>query len=138
MAATALVEQDLSDGKALLRSLDEDNFPVFAALWLLNSDSGNWTLYMGSPEVDQLGTHDAYARVQGILKSTKSRVALRKITLVGTSDRFLSRIAGAVTIEGSDENPNLRIQDTMLNDVFVEEAVIYRLQPSPAAPTRTA
>lgn len=137
MAATALVEQDLSDGRALLHSLDEANFPVFAALWLLNSDSGNWTLYMGSSEVDQLGTHDAYARLQGTLDSSKSRIALRRVTLVGTTDRFLSRIVGANTVKDFDENSDLRIQDSMLNGVFVEEAVIYRLRPSSGAPTRT-
>lgn len=133
MAATALVERDFSDGRALLHSLDEANFPVFAALWLLNPDSGNWTLYMGSPVVDQVGGRGAYARLQGILNSTKSRLSLRRVTLVGTHDRFLSQIVGARTIEDSDENPDVRIQDTMLNGVFVEEAVIYRLQPSPAA-----
>jgi hypothetical protein len=138
MAATALVERDLSDGRALLRSLDEANFPVFAALWLLNPDSGNWTLHMGSSVVDEVGGRAAYARLQGILNSTKSRLTLRRVTLVGTHDRFLSQIVGAGTIEETDENPDVRIQDTMLNGVFVEEAVIYRLQPSPATPTRTA
>ena len=138
MAATALVEQDLSEGRALLHTLDEANFPVFAALWLLDSDSGNWTLYMGSSEVDRLGgTYDAFARLQGILNSAKSQIALRRVTLVGTSDRFLSRIVGANTVKGFDERFDLRIQDTMLNGVFVEEAVIYRLRSPRAVPAPT-
>jgi hypothetical protein len=125
MADTALVERDLASGRELVLHLDEAGFSVFAALWLLRPDSTSWTLYVGSEEVDEVGRHDAYARLQQVLVETESAVPLRSISLVGRSDQFLSLITGAIVVEGLSET---RVQDSMFNGVLIPDAVIYRLR----------
>jgi hypothetical protein len=133
MADSALVDRDLASGRELLLSLDQANFPVFAALWLFRPESADWTFYIGSVEVDNLGKHDAYAHLQAILDGIDSRVSLREISLVGSADPFLSLIVGAFGIGGVSE---VRVQNSMINGVLIPDALIYRLQrpPSPMGP----
>jgi hypothetical protein len=125
MAETALVNRDLASGRDLVLHLDEAGFSVFAALWLLRPDSSDWTFYLGSEEVDKVGRHDAYGRLQKILIDTDSAVPLRSISLVGASDQLLSLITGAIAVEGVSE---IRVQNSMFNGVLIPDAVIYRLR----------
>jgi len=133
MAEAALVERNLNSGRELLQILDaESDFPVFAALWLLRSESSEWTLYIGSIVVDTEGKHEAYARLQRILEDSDFIVPLRSISLVGSQDRLLSSLAGAIVVEGVSE---IRVQNSMFNGVPIPDAVIYRLLHPPKITT---
>lgn len=131
MADTALVESDLAAGKELVLLLDGSDFPIFAALWLLRQESTDWILFIGSEEVDKVGKHEAYARLQKIMAKNGAKVPLSEISLVGTSDRFLSLISGAIAVDGVSE---VRFQNSMINGVLIPDALIYRLQRPSTTP----
>jgi len=132
VADTALVEHEVAAGRELLLALDSAGFPVFAALWLLRPEATDWTLYLGSPEVDQYGRHEAYSRLQRVLQTTSGSVPLRAITLVGSQDPLLGLLSGAIAVEGTSE---VRFQNNMINGELIPDALIYRLQRPPARTT---
>jgi hypothetical protein len=125
MADATLVERDLSAGREVMSALEDAGFPFFAALWLLRSETQEWSLYIGSPEVDRYGPHAAYTKLQRILEEHQSPIPLRAISLVGTADSLLRLLGTAVSVDGPSE---VRFTNNVINGVLIPDAVIYRLR----------
>jgi len=61
MAQIPLVETQLKDGQTLIDRLTRDGIAVKAAAWALESESGDWYLYLATPLVPEGGgTRNAY------------------------------------------------------------------------------
>lgn len=87
MYKTALVEQQIDDGRKLLEQLDAQRFPVSAALWYCWPERTTWRLVIVSPIADTRGPHYGYTRIQKALGDAETpNLALDDITLVGMQD----------------------------------------------------
>jgi len=91
MYKTALVEQQIDDGRKLLEQLDAlpfpGRFPVPAALWYYWPEAARWRLVIVSPIADTKGPHYGYTRIQEALgKAKTTSLSLDDITLVGRRD----------------------------------------------------
>ena len=132
MDKTALVDTDIEDGKRIIGSLDDAEFPVSDALWSYLPDNNEWRLMIASPRVDTRGPRQAYEEVQSVLTglSPAVRTALSDVSLVGTNDslvRLLRRvIATGPGISG------IRFTRNTIAGVFIEDAFIYRLSAAVA------
>lgn len=68
MDQTALVDEQIADGKRLLDRLGEAGFPVTAAGWVRESERGRWYLYLASPVVEHQGIGAAYRRIHTLVR----------------------------------------------------------------------
>jgi hypothetical protein len=126
VAEATLVEADIDAGEKLLVQLDRSKFPVFAAFWMLQSESGEWRLILGTPVVDQAGTRSAYRRLQ---EQTKGRVSppvpLSDISLVGTTDPLVKLLGQA--IQTGPGVSRIRFSHNVIDGVLIQDALIYRM-----------
>src|SRR4051812_20518812 len=69
MAQTLLVEMQITDGQHLIERLNRGAVTVTAAAWVLESDGGDWYLYLVPPLVGEDGaTRPAYQHVNSVIR----------------------------------------------------------------------
>jgi hypothetical protein len=68
MDQTALVDEQIEDGKRLLERLAEAGFAVTAAGWVKESERDRWYLYLVSPLVEEQGIRTAYGRIHPLVR----------------------------------------------------------------------
>ena len=69
MVETPLLTPDKAWGQELLHQLDDADFPISAALWLLGEDD-EWRLVIATRLYDELGQKGAYLKLIEVLKNT--------------------------------------------------------------------
>ncbi len=126
MGKAALVEPDIEAGAVLVKELDAANIEVVSAFWLLSSDGGGWSLYVASPLVDRLGARAAYSKIRSVLhKSGIATIRIDEISAVSPKDRIV-HLFHAVVRTNKQQIGRFRITRSVLNGIFIEDAVIYR------------
>jgi hypothetical protein len=96
MATTTLVEPKVRDAQRLLRLLDEEGLPTFAAFWYLDPETEIWRLVLGTELVDTVGSTTLYRRLRDLLAATADiSISVDDILLVGRGDPRLAVIEGA-------------------------------------------
>jgi len=127
MDKPVLVETDLEVGGVLLNKLDKIDFQVKAALWFYFSDSNEWRLVFASPAVDKKGPKEAYREVQAQLEDLEKRyqLSLQNIALLSPDDNLVKLLKAAIKT-GPGVAP-IRFAGNTINNVFIEDAYIYRL-----------
>jgi len=128
MDKTALVERNIEDGIRLLEALDQADFQVSVALWLYVAEDEEWRFMVASPLVDQRGTKESYAFFQGVLARLfpPSGISLKQVSVVSPKHDLIKLFRGAVhTGPGIS---GIRFTGNTINDVFIEDAYIYRMQ----------
>ena len=143
MDKTALVEQDIDAGQIVLRSLDDSGFPVVAALWLWVGDLEKWRFLLASPFVDSDGPRSAYQKLQKVLRSEKFKTEVSSDTtmtllnahMVSPTDRMVQALSKAVDTKRAVSK--LRFSRNMIDDVFIEDALIYRVDAKSIRSYRT-
>ena len=69
MYAEALTGTDIEFGKELWNALRGNRkFPADGALWLFQSQSGEWHLMIATPRVDEVGPRKAYEELANITR----------------------------------------------------------------------
>jgi len=127
MGKATLVDADMKAGEALLNRLDETKFDVKAALWLYMPDPEEWRLILASPTVDAEGPKKAYEKVQSQLQGLDQgyELSLQNISLVSPSDNLIKVLKSA--IKTGKKISHIRFTRNVINNVFIEDAYIYRL-----------
>jgi hypothetical protein len=127
MGKATLVDADMKAGEALLNKLDETKFDVKAALWLYMPDPEEWRLILASPTVDAEGPKKAYEKVQSQLPGLDQgyELSLQNISLVSPSDNLIKVLKSA--IKTGKKISHIRFTRNVINNVFIEDAYIYRL-----------
>ena len=131
MVKPTLVDADMKAGEALLSKLDEIKFDVRAAFWFYMPDSEEWRLIFASPAVDKKGPKEAYEKVQSQLPKLKEEfeqdyeLSLQNISLVSPNDDLVKLLKAA--IKTGPEVSNIRFTGNVINNVFIEDAYIYRV-----------
>jgi hypothetical protein len=127
MDKATLVDADMKAGEVLLNKLDETKFDVRAALWFYMPDSEEWRLILASPTVDAEGPKKAYEIVQSQLQGLDQgyELSLQNISLVGPGDKLIKLLK--LAIKTGKGVSHIRFTRNVINNVFIEDAYIYRL-----------
>jgi hypothetical protein len=124
MAATALVNEDIAAGHAVVEALDARGFPVAAAFWLYDSERDVWKLWIGTPRAGK-DLQGAYIKVSEILSASSDRAAfdLARIRLVRPDDPTIRAVGSVMRVEGISD---VRLKSNLANGIYIEDALVYR------------
>lgn len=142
MVKEQLTSEMIEAGEELTkRLLGDQDFDLLCSLWLYNSDFNRWQLVVATPIVDSSGPIHAYRQIEGavgdnwpypdvhlyeisILRSSHSLVeALR------TLGHFeIQELAAGLISPSRAVRANKRIKLTRMQDVFIEDALIYYIK----------
>ncbi len=131
MDKPTLVDADMKAGEALLGKLDEADFNTKAAFWLYLSEPEEWRLFLALPLVDEKGPREAYKQVQSQLPKLKEELeqgyelSLQNISLVSPNDDLIKHLKTAV--KTGPGVSHIRFARNVINNVFIEDAYIYRV-----------
>jgi hypothetical protein len=122
-----LVDTDLEAGKALLSNLEKGRFKVKAAFWFYLSDSNEWRLIFALPLVDRIGPQAAYEKMQSQLQKLdpKYNLALQNISIVSPKENLIMLLKKVIPI--GPKSSGIRFTRNTINNVFIEDAYIYRM-----------
>jgi hypothetical protein len=126
MDKTALVNEDISEGKKLIQHLDNTAFKANSALWFYATDLNEWRLVLASEYLETHGLKEAYSFVQKELeKLGLANIALNNIAIIGANDELIELLKrGGLAVGGISE---IRFTRNVINGVMIEDALIYRL-----------
>lgn len=129
MDKAILVESDYKDGAKLIQELDKRNFNVHSALWFYNSEAEQWRLIIASTLVEKLGHKEVYTKVKSVIDTMEKPfdITLLNISIVNSSD-FLIKLLGSAIKTSSDSLTSIRFSKNTINNSYIEDAYIYRLQ----------
>ncbi|MBK5497401.1 hypothetical protein [Peribacillus sp. TH14] len=132
MDKTALVEKDFNDGRILIKQLDRQEINVHSALWLYNPDEENWRLIIASRIAEFTSPKRAYNLVKKalrILENTQGEfgITLDNISVVSPNHPLIKLLAVVIVTE-PDALTGFRLSRNRINNSFIEDAYIYRLQ----------
>lgn len=128
MDKTALVEKDVEEGKRLIEALDNAGFQVHAVLWFYLAESDEWRFVVASPLVERKGPKEAYAFVQAVLAQLlpPSGISLEEISVVSPEYDLIRLLK--VAIQTGPGISGIRFTRNTINNTFIEDAYIYRMQ----------
>ena len=139
MGQNSMVKESLSpamvsDGAALLRKLEESHWSFNAAFWFYFPDANGWQLLIASPEVETKGPRESYAVVQKGLSDlvpTAAALSLDDIGLMPSNHSLVALLSSFIATGNSIGN--IRFSKNMINGHFIDDALIYRMNPRVAA-----
>lgn len=122
-----MVDRDLRDGKRLLEKLDRSRIPVTGALWFYVTSSDEWRLLLVSPVVDQKGPKKVYLKLQSVLATLEPpiKISLKRISVLSPQHELIQLLKKA--IRTGSEIQEIRFTRNTINNIFIEDALIYRL-----------
>lgn len=127
MDKTILVEKNIEEGKKLLEILDSNDFPVKAALWFFLVDSDTWRFIIASPLVEKNGPKETYHLIQSaMLKSSPpTEISLKDISVLSPNNELIRLLK--IAVQTGPGISGIRFTRNTINNVFIEDAYIYRL-----------
>lgn len=128
MDKTALVKEDMQEGKKLIEALDKADFQVEAAIWFYLTDSGEWRLLIASPLVEKEGPKKAYSLIQRVLSKSLPPlgISLKDISVVSPKHHLISLLRIAIGSTGPGIS-DIRLTRNVINNTLIEDAYIYRI-----------
>ena len=133
MAKAALVEMQIKEGPTLLERLHHEGIAVTAAGWVKESESGDWYLYLATPLVgEDGGTRSAYGRVNAVIRKMEDegfRMDPFDKKVIGPNDPIARDMAAHR--QARPGGPPTLFRGSRLGALYVEEAYIYPLPPTP-------
>lgn len=124
---TTLVKDDISEGKKLIKCLDDTDFKVNSALWFYDSDLNEWRLVLASEYLNKHGLKGAYSFVQNELeKISLTDIALNNIAIVNSNDELI-KLMRVMIRTGDKDISDIRFRQNVINGKMIEDALIYRI-----------
>jgi hypothetical protein len=128
MGEEALVESQISDSIALIKSLDDGDKPS-TAIWYYFPDAGEWRLLLAGQTFDALLPKEesrAYQKVaEALTKSALSSLTMSEIKLVRTDYPLLKATQHLIKTP-ADAIVRAHFKDTSINGTFIKEMLILR------------
>lgn len=114
-------------GRRLITALDQSGFPMTAAYWIADDDSGIWQLVIATSLCDREGPIEAYTRLKTVLETIDptSRIDSQRIYLQSPKDRLTLAI-GEVFAFGSATEDSI-LEGTWVDGRSVKAAYLYQL-----------
>lgn len=133
MAEETLVKEPLTRemilaGEMLIKELDERKADLKCALWMYYPEIGQWRLVFSLPMVDSEGPNRAYGLVQEALEKLpkENKPNLEEVKLLSPNHSLIRSLRSAVKTEPQFIT-GIRFTRNRVNDVFVEDAYLYRV-----------
>lgn len=120
----------ISRGQELLAALESASFPVDAAAWQLEDETGRWRLVITSREYDEQGPLAAYTRIGEVLNRSKIDLDLSSVRVVSPRDHAMTLLSGMARTGAVRAG-------TMLSDVYFGPFYLPSLYVYPMETTRT-
>jgi len=127
MATESLVMEDVTDGFRFATLLAEHGFPVTAAAWVHDPDAERWRLLIAKPRDSNESLYESYGRLVHIFHQFGTEIAdfdNAKVDIVFDDDpriKALSEVSPPLTRNYK------RVGGTMYDNVYIDEALIYKL-----------
>lgn len=126
MDKTILVDRDIKEGENLLRRLDS-KIDIHSALWMYNSEIGQWKLILAIPMLDHKSPRDVYSRILGVLHNNDiTDISLNDISAVRVSSPLIQTLRRA--IQTGKGIAQIRFSRNTIDNLYIEDAYIYRVQ----------
>jgi len=127
MDKTALVEQNINEGKKIVEALDKEGlfFPI--AMWYFLPNNKEWRLYFGKDDLSQTGAREYYKQIQKVLNkiSPKPDITVNDVTLIGMDSGLAKLIKTAIrTGKGIS---GVRFTGNVINGQLIDDVYIYRV-----------
>lgn len=121
-------EPKIESGKQLLNLLDESDIKPTAFLWFYLSEGDTWRLIISSKLFDANDIKKAYTDFINKFSQLPlvKEIGLSNITLV-PGDNDLLKLLRVALKTGKDGVSGIRFTSNTINNVFIEDAYIYRL-----------
>lgn len=133
MAEETLVKEPLTRemiavGEALIHELDKRDADLRCAFWMYYPELGQWRFVVSLPLVDTAGPNRAYALIQEALETLleESRPNLEQVKLLSPDHVLIRSLRIALRTEPKSIG-GIRFTRNRINDVFVEDAYVYRV-----------
>jgi len=116
-----------SAGKKLIEALDREHFELTGALWFYFIDVNEWRLLLVSPMLDRLGPRKSYSKIQSIIRNQMPSFGIRldTISVISPKDKLINLLKMAIRVDSGISE--IRFSNNTINNVFIEDALIYRL-----------
>ena len=128
MYAEALTGMDIEFGKELWNALRGNRkFPADGALWLFQSQSGEWHLMIATPRVDEVGPRKAYEELANITRRSPADSAqLLRIELISPRVPFYQALRSVFGKTASVEGA--RLGHTQIAGMYIDDAYLYEIR----------
>jgi hypothetical protein len=135
MAEETLVKELLTSemilgGQTLTLRLDNTDLDVTASFWFYFIESMHWNLIFGISQVLTEGPIKSVTTIQNILSNDPiGGVDLLDVVVLQSDHSMIRRLK--VLAETGKEIKGIRISQAVVENVFIQDAYIYRLMWSP-------
>lgn len=124
MDQSALVVDQIGDGRRFVERFAADGNPVQAAFWVKTGDEGYWFLYVATELFDRVGPAAAYRAVHASLqKLGETGVASSEIKVVSPTNPIAKDVLAIVARHPGRLAP--RFSGNTLGSMAVEQVYIY-------------
>ena len=124
----SLTGTDIEFGKALWHRLRGNNtFPARGALWLFQSESGEWHLVIATPRVDEVGPRKAYEELSNITRLIPAdSEQLLRIELISPMQPIYQALRTVFNKTKSVEGA--RLGNTQIGGMYINDAYLYEIR----------
>jgi hypothetical protein len=124
----ALPGTDIDFGKVLWHTLRRSKkFPAIGALWLFQSESGEWHFLIASPRVDEIGPRKAYEELSDITRRISADSSqLLRIELISPKQPFYQALRSVFGKTASVEGA--RLGNTQIGGMYINDAYLYEIR----------
>ncbi len=132
MLKTKLVKESVEDGERLVAMLEEQSFPITAALWFYFQEEMLWRFFLVSPAVESEGPLRTYMRIMEALDRLRGYVRLSVSDISVISPNWAQFQDLRRQIEDMRRMGHIRSsgQSGCLPGVDFEDAYVYRWEPT--------
>lgn len=127
MDKASLVREKIEEGRNLIETLDSAHFELTGALWFYLIDTNEWRLLLVSPLLDRLGPRRTYSKIQSVIRDQMPSfgISLENISVMSPNNKLIRLLK--IAIRTGPEISEIRFSKNTINNVFIEDALIYRL-----------
>jgi len=117
---------DLISAKNLLITMDKVKIKPKSFFWFFHNNS--WRLIISSDEFKNNSSKDNYLSFINNFKNDKNlrQIGLENVTLVDPNDELIKILRSAIKTD-SDSISEIRFKSNVINNFYIEDAIIYRL-----------
>lgn len=127
MDKTLLVREKIEEGKKLIEAIDRSDFQLTGALWFYLVENNDWRLILVTPLLEISGPRKIYEKIQLLIRDlpTPFGIGLENISVMSPHDKLIKLLR--IAIRTSPGLSEIRFSKNTINNVFIEDAIIYRL-----------
>ena len=122
-------EEMKKDGETLTKLLDQNALEIVGSFWWFFPESSEWRLVLVTPDIDAKGPRAVYESIQRVLSENSdefSMLNLQNISVISASDTVFNMLRSV--LKTGPHISSVRVSRSSFNNIFVEDAFIYRLQ----------